>query len=145
LAKTPVAEEDIMDIAAEEAFDAFCKATGVRDSQIGLVRHGWTAAINWWCSAPSASANTDMAKCTCILQGENRVGAVFIVRKDCPIRGAELERENAALKAEVASLRINQQANHKICTCKVIEHVDYGRAAIIQIDRYCPYHGVQTS
>jgi hypothetical protein len=46
-----------MDIAAEEAFDAFCKATGVRDSQIGLVRHGWTAAINWRCSAPSASAN----------------------------------------------------------------------------------------
>lgn len=36
------------------------------------------------------STNTDMAKCTCVLQGENRIGAIFIVRKDCPIHKGTL-------------------------------------------------------
>jgi len=40
---------------------------------------------------------------------------------------------------------IHQQANHKICTCHILEHVDYGRKAVIEIDRSCPSHGVQTS
>lgn len=60
--ETSVTEDFIMDKAAEEAFDSFCKVTGVKDKQIGLVRHGWVAALNWQCSAPSASTNKPMPK-----------------------------------------------------------------------------------
>lgn len=35
-----------MDRFEEKVFDDFCKATVVRDDQIGLVRHGWIGALN---------------------------------------------------------------------------------------------------
>ena len=52
---------------------------------------GWTGKRPAGYVAPireealSALHNTDMAKCTCVLIGENNVGAVYIVRKNCPI------------------------------------------------------------